>query len=103
MPSRGPLADSYPGAVALVLLALTPYLVLTTAILPLEGIIGQDVGMGQTASQVTSGMANAAYAVGAVLAAQLATRLPARRMLVAYAVLFVAGSTLAATADLPGL
>jgi hypothetical protein len=33
---RGPLADNYAGAVVLVLCALVPYLVLTTAITPLE-------------------------------------------------------------------
>lgn len=102
MAFRGPLASSYGGAVALVVLALTPYLVLTTAELPLSSLIQSDVGLGGTAIQVTSGMANAAYAVGAVIAAQLAARLPARRMLVVYAVLFVVGSVLAAWAPVPG-
>ena len=48
-------------------------------------------------------MANAAYALGAVLAVQLASRLRPRRRLVLYASLFVAGSALAAWAPVPGL
>ena len=53
------------GAVALVLLrALTPYLVLTTALTPLQKLIGPDLGLGPRALQVTAGMANAAYAFG---------------------------------------
>jgi hypothetical protein len=79
---RGPLADSYPGAVALVLLALTPYLVLTTALTPLQRLIGPDLGLSPRALQVTAGMANAAYAFGAVLGVQLTVRLPVRRVLV---------------------
>jgi hypothetical protein len=39
---RGPLADSYPAAVVLVLCALTPYLVLTTAIAPLAQLIPKE-------------------------------------------------------------
>ena len=37
---QGPLASSYPAAVALVLLALTPFLVLTSATFSL----GQEIG-----------------------------------------------------------
>jgi MFS family permease len=99
---RGPLADSYPGAVALVLLALTPYLALTTALLPLQRLIAEDLGMSTRSLTLGSGMANAAYAVGAVLAVQLASRLRPRRLLLIYALLFVAGSALAAGARTPG-
>jgi MFS family permease len=100
---RGPLADSYPGAVALVLLALTPYLVLTTALTPLQRLIGPDLGLSPRALQVTAGMANAAYAFGAVLGVQLTVRLPVRRVLVPAAATFVLGSVLAAWAPVPGL
>lgn len=97
------MADSYPGAVALVLLALTPYLALTTALQPLQPLITKDLGMSARAMTLGSGMANAAYAVGAVLAVQLASRLPPRRLLLVYAALFVAGSALAAGARAPGV
>jgi MFS family permease len=99
---RGPLADRYLAAVVLVLLALTPYLVLTTASAPLEQLIGKDLGMTPRALGVTTGMANAAYAVGAVLAVQFASRLRPRRMLVLYAALFVVGSVLAAWSPTAG-
>lgn len=100
---RGPLADRYSAAVTLVLLALTPYLVLTTALQPLLTMIGSDLGLSSRALQLTTGMSNAAYAVGAVLAAQLASRLPPRRLLVIYAVLFVIGSVMAAWSPTSGL
>jgi MFS family permease len=100
---RGPLADSYLGAVLLVLLALTPYLVLTTALQPLQPLIARDVGLSARAMGLTAGMANAAYAFGAVLAVQIGSRVRPRRMLVVYALLFVIGSALAAGASSGGL
>jgi MFS family permease len=100
---RGPLADRYSAAVLLVLLALTPYLVLTTALQPLQTLIAGDLHLTARAMQLTTAMANAAYAFGAVLAVQLGSRLPARRLLLLYAAVFVAGSVLAAWAPVPGL
>jgi MFS family permease len=100
---RGPLADRYMGAVLLVLLALTPYLVLSTALQPLQPLIAKDLGLSARALGLTSGMANAAYAVGAVLAVQIGSRVRPRRMLVVYATLFVVGSALAAWAPVAGL
>ncbi|HEY4096738.1 MAG TPA: MFS transporter, partial [Baekduia sp.] len=101
--ARGPLADRYVGAVLLVLLALTPYLVLTTALAPLQPLIAKDLGLSARTLQLTTGMANAAYAVGAVVAVQIGSRVAPRRMLVLYAALFVAGSVLAAWAPVSGL
>lgn len=40
---RGPLADSYPAAVALVILALVPFLMLTAAVLPLVPLISKSL------------------------------------------------------------
>lgn len=100
---RGPLSTSYPAAVVLVLLALTPYLVLTTASAPLAQLIAKDLGLSGRALGLASGMANAAYAVGAVLAVQLASKLPPRRLLLIYASVFIAGSVLASWAPTPGL
>lgn len=99
---EGPLAESYPGAVVLVLLALTPYLVLTTALTPLQPLISKDLGLSMRGLQVTSGMANAAYAFGAVLGVQLTSRLPVRRVLLAAAVVYVAASVLAALSPTAG-
>jgi MFS family permease len=49
------------------------------------------------------GMANAAYAVGTVLAVQFAQLLPQRRMMVLYAAVLVIGSILAAAAQNPAM
>jgi MFS family permease len=100
---RGPLADSYVGAVVLVLVALTPYLVLTTALQPLQQMIAKDLGMSARSMQLTTAMANAAYAIGAVFAVQLGSRLRPRRLLLIYAALFVIGSAMAAWAPVAGL
>jgi MFS family permease len=99
---KGPLANSYLSAVALVVFALVPYLALSTATQPLMKIIGKDVGLSPQALSLTTGMANAAYAFGTVLAVQLALHLPGRRLLVLYAALFTIGSVMAAAAWTPG-
>jgi MFS family permease len=93
---RGPLADSYPAAVALVVCALVPFLALTSAINPLTTVLAASVPLSQQSLQLTTGMSNAAYAFGTVLALQLAVRLPGRRMLLVYAALFSVASVLTA-------
>jgi hypothetical protein len=100
---RGPLADSYPAAVVLVVFALVPYLALTGAMTPLQPVLARSLHLSKQAVELTNGMSNAAYAFGTVLAAQFAVHPPARRMLVVYAVLFVAGSAATAAAPTPGL
>ncbi|HEY2601043.1 MAG TPA: MFS transporter [Thermoleophilaceae bacterium] len=100
---KGPLADSYPGAVALVVFALTPYLALSTALTPLTPMLSKSLGMSQQSLELTAGMANAAYAFGTVAAVQFAVHLRGRRMLVLYATFFLIGSLLAASAQSPGL
>lgn len=100
---KGPLADSYWAAVALVLMALTPFLVLSSATFPLQEVLGKGTGLSESAFELTSGMANAAYCFGTVLAVQLLQRLPARRLLLLFASLFAAASVLAAWAPTPGL
>ncbi|HWF73813.1 MAG TPA: MFS transporter [Solirubrobacteraceae bacterium] len=100
---RGPLANSYPAAVALVVFALVPYLALTAAFAPLTPVLVKSLGLSQQALQLTSGMANAAYAFGTVLAVQFAQHLRGRRMLLLYVTLFVIASVLVALAPTPGL
>ncbi len=100
---QGPLAGRYPAVAAMVTLALIPYLALSAAIDPLVPIISADLHMSTQAMTLGSGLGNAAYAVGTVLAVQFAQHLPQRRMLVAYAVLLVVGSVLAATAQNAGM
>ena len=96
---RGPLAGRYPAVAAMVMLALIPYLALSAALDPLTPIIGEQLNMSAQTLSLSSGLANAAYAVGTVLAVQFAMHLPQRRMLLGYAVLLVIGSILAASAQ----
>jgi MFS family permease len=100
---RGPLADSYWAAVLLVVCALVPFLGLSSALGPMLPTLSRDIHLSSQALSLTLGMSNAAYALGTVLAVQLAVHYPQRRLLVGYAVMFTTGSLLAATALTPGL
>jgi MFS family permease len=99
---RGPLAGSYVAAVALVVFALIPYLALTSALNSLLPVLSKSLPLSRQALQLTTGMANAAYAFGTVMAVQFAVHLRGRRMLLLYATMFVIGSVLAALAFTPG-
>ena len=100
---QGPLAGRYPAVAAMVVAALVPYLALSGAFAPLSPILGHQLHMSPQALGLTTGMANAAYAIGTVLAVQFALLLPQRRMLLLYAVLLVIGSVLAAAATSSGV
>jgi MFS family permease len=82
----------------MVMLALIPYLALSAALGPLTGTIGKQLHMSLQTLSLSSGLANAAYAVGTVLAVQFAVHLPARRMLLGYVTAFLAAAVLAAWA-----
>src|SRR6202012_804537 len=99
---QGPWPVRYPAAAAMVIFPLVPYLALSAALEPITPIIAKDLHMSLQTMSLTSGMANAGYAVGTVLAVLLAQHLPQRRMLVLYAALLVLGSVLAAAAPAPG-
>src|SRR5207244_238995 len=79
-------------------LGLCPDLVLSTGFLPLSRPMVQDLGTSLTWLQVSNGLSNAAFAVGVVVAAQLAQRFVQRPLFVGYAAVFVVGSVLAAAA-----
>ncbi len=96
--SRGPLADSYPAAAALVVFALVPFLMLTAAVFPLFPLLSKSLGLSTGALDITLGMSDAAYAFGTVMAVQLAVHVPGRRMLLGYITAFVLASILAAWA-----
>jgi MFS family permease len=95
---RGRLADSYPAAVALVVFALVPFLMLTAAVFPLLPLLSKSLHMSHASLDVTIGMSDAAYAFGTVLAVQFAVHLPQRRMLLGYVTAFVVAAVLAAWA-----
>jgi hypothetical protein len=83
----------------MVMLALIPYLALSAALGPLTPIIAKQLHMSMQTMSLGSGLGNAAYAVGTVLAVQFAQHLPQRRMLVLYAVFLLVGSALTAAAQ----
>ena len=103
MSFRGPLVNSYWSAVALVVCALVPFLVLSSSLEPLVPILGPSLHLSPQALSLSFGMSNAAYALGTVLAIQFAVHYPQRRLLVVYAAIFTFGSLLSATAFTPGL
>jgi MFS family permease len=103
MRAKGPLAGSYYAAVALVLCALTPFLILASASFPLGELIGKGVGLSPAGTEMTAAMADAAYCFGTVLAVQMTQRLPARRMLILFSLLFIAASIAAAWAPTLGV
>ncbi len=100
---QGPLAGRYPAAAAMVMAALIPYLALSAAIGPVTPIIAHSLHMSLQEMSLASGMGNAAYAVGTVLAVQFAQLLPQRRMMVVYVTLLVIGSVLSAAAQNPAM
>jgi nucleotide-binding universal stress UspA family protein len=95
---QGPLAGRYSAVATMVMAALIPYLALSAALGPLTPIITKQLHMSLQTMSLSSGLGNAAYAVGTVLSVQFALHLPQRRMMLAYAVLLVIGSILAASA-----
>ena len=87
----------------MVILFLTPYLGLSSALPPVAPIIAAQLHMSLQAVNLTSGLANAGYAAGTVLSVQFSQLLPQRRMLLVYGTMLVAGSALAAAATSPAM
>jgi MFS family permease len=99
----GPLAGRYPALATMVIAALVPYLMLSSALQPLTPIIARQLHMSLQTISLGAGLANAGYAAGTVIAVAVAMHLPQRRMLVVYAALLVIGSLLAAAAQDPAM
>ena len=70
---------------------------------PITPFIAGTLHLSPQAISLASGLANAGYAVGTVLAVQFAQHLPQRRMMLVYATLLVTGSVLAAAATGPAM
>ncbi len=100
---RGPLAQHYWAVAAMVVCALVPYLALSAAIGPIEETITRQLHMSRQTMALASGMGNAGYAVGTVVAVQLAQHLPQRGLLLVYGSLLVVGSVLTAAAQNAGM
>jgi len=100
-PVGGRWRGSYGLAVAIALLGLVPNVALQTGFLPVSPLVAGDLGAAPVRVQVAEGVASAAYAVGAVVGAQLAQRVDQRRLFLGYEVVFVLASVVTAAA--PGL
>jgi MFS family permease len=92
--THAPLSGSYASAVALALLALCPFIVLTTASALFQDNLVSDLGTGRFGTELAEGLSNAAYAFGAVASADLVLRLPTRRVYIVAEGVFVLGSLL---------
>src|SRR5690242_20141008 len=103
MDRRGPLADSYAAAAALVVCALVPFLALAASLAPLTKLIAADLHLSRGALELTMGMSDAGYAVGTVVSVQFAQHLRQRRMLLLYVSVFVVAAVVAAAAPTRGL
>lgn len=88
----------YPLSVGIALLGLGPYVVLSTALVPVREPLASSLGSSPAAVGLAIGIGSAAYAVGAVLAAQLALLVVQRRLFLVAESLFVVASAVAAMA-----
>lgn len=98
---RVPWQGNYPAAVALALLALCPFIVLSTASLLFQRQLTVDLSTSRLGVELSDGLANAGYAFGAVLTADLIQRVPGRSIYLGCEAGFVVGSVLAGVA--PGI
>ena len=88
----------YPLAVGIALLGLGPYVVLSTALVPVREPLAASLGTSQATLGLATGLGSAAYAVGAVVAAQLALLVVQRRLFLTAESVFVAAALAAAVA-----
>ncbi|MDT4892589.1 MAG: hypothetical protein QOE97_1624 [Pseudonocardiales bacterium] len=96
--TRTPFAGNYPAAVSMALVALCPFIVLSTASLLITQL-SADLHTSIFGTQLAEGLSDAGYAFGAVAAADLIQRLPAWRVYVVSEAAFAAGSLIAALAS----
>ncbi|WP_375479941.1 MFS transporter [uncultured Jatrophihabitans sp.] len=88
-------SSPYALAVSLSLLALSPFIVLTTATQSVTELMARSLHASSTTLEVGSGLSNAGYALGAVVAADLAQRFVQRHLFLVYEAAFVVASALA--------
>jgi MFS family permease len=93
-----PLEGNYGVTLTVALLALIPFIVITTAYQFYRTQITFDIGASATDVEVIFGLATAGYAFGALLAGDLIQRFAQRSLFFFCEGMFVVGSVLAATA-----
>ena len=95
---RRPLEGSYWTTLAIVLLALSPNIVVTTAYALMTKTLIDATGLGRTGLEVTEGLANAGYAFGALVGGDLTQRFRQRTVFLWCEAMFVTTALLAAFA-----
>src|SRR3954447_8339309 len=95
---RRPLEGNYRATFALVMIALCPNIVVTTAWTLLTKPIGHSIALGPTGLEVTAGLSNAGYALGALIGGDLTQRFRQRPLHIGFQSLFVVGSVLCVVA-----
>lgn len=96
-----PLAGSYGAMLTIAILAISPFIVVTTAAELYREQIAADLGAGLEALSVISGLGTAGYAFGALLGGDFNQRFPQRRVFLASESAFVVGCLLIAVS--PGI
>lgn len=89
---RRPLEGSYGATFALVMIALCPNIIVTTAWTLIAKPVGHSLALGPTGLEVTEGMSNAGYALGALLGGDLTQRFRQRPLHLSFQSLFVVAS-----------
>jgi MFS family permease len=93
-----PFEKSYATSLAVAILALVPFIIVSTAYTFYRRQVAADIGAELTSLAIVSGISVAGYAFGAMLGGDLVQRWPQRPLFLAVEVLFVLGSLLAAVA-----
>ncbi len=97
------LDGSYAASLTAAIIALSPFIVVTTAYAMFTEQVQQELGTSQTALSVISGLSTAGYAWGALLGGDLVQRFRQRRLFFVCQCLFALGCALAALAHGPAL
>lgn len=93
-----PLEGHYGVSVTIALLALSPYVVLTSASVFYQPQLMQELGSGRVSLELIAGLGTAGYAFGALLGGDLTNRFRQRSLFLLFEALFVCGSLIAASA-----
>lgn len=93
-----PLEGRYGVMLAIAILALAPFVVVTTAYTLYSRQVGHDLGASRTALEIIAGEATAGYAFGALLGGDLIQRFRQRHLFLLCETLFVLGCIAAAAA-----
>lgn len=98
-----PWEGNYWATLAVAVVALIPFILITTATVPLDPQVRRALHATSTALHVVSGLAIAGYAFGALLGGDITQRFPQRRLFLLFTGLFIVGSGLAAAAPGAGI